>query len=306
MKELGLAEIVVDPTIQIRRSNHEPTIRRYEESFEKLPPVDVFDTPEGLLLADGFHRFAAAQRLGQNKVKANVHKGTREEALEFAVIANTKNADPLTPEERDDGIRRLKQLHPDWSNRKIADAMSVSEATVRAVFRVDEVKQRTFKSGAYAYAPSDTHYREIARADPEHQQPLVTATQKREWSTDLTALAVQNLRSDKVPAERKREILAGEADPTMVTEDGQLAVPAEVVGREIRNIEANDATLAFLRALEAIAKARLFRVEAILEPATGEVLDRWAKQLPGDIGFLQQVLDAATDRGKLRIVGGRE
>src|SRR5207245_217529 len=137
--KLAIKDIIVDPTIQIRRANHEATIQRYEESFEKLPPVDVFKTPDGLLLADGFHRVAAAQRLKLREISADIHKGTREDALEFAGVANTKNGDPFTPEERDEGIRRLRQLHPDWTNVRIAQAMSVSEDTVRHVVQADLV-----------------------------------------------------------------------------------------------------------------------------------------------------------------------
>jgi ParB-like chromosome segregation protein Spo0J len=81
--KLAIDSIIIDPTVQIRRSNHEPTIRRYEESFEKLPPIDVFDTPDGMLLADGFHRVAAAQRLGLVEVDAKVHEGTRASSLSF-------------------------------------------------------------------------------------------------------------------------------------------------------------------------------------------------------------------------------
>ncbi len=95
---LALSEIEIDPTIQIRRSNYEDTIQRYEEAFERLPPVDVFDTAEGLLLADGFHRIAAAERLGHSEIDATVRKGTRQDAAEHAVIANTKNGEPLTAE----------------------------------------------------------------------------------------------------------------------------------------------------------------------------------------------------------------
>ena len=79
MPKIAINKIVVDPTVQIRRANHEPTIRRYEESFDKLPPVVVFDVPgEGRLLADGFHRIAAAERLGRREIDATLRKGTRE------------------------------------------------------------------------------------------------------------------------------------------------------------------------------------------------------------------------------------
>lgn len=299
--KLAIQDIEVDPTIQIRHGNHEQTIQRYEESFNKLPPVDVFKTSGGLLLADGFHRIAAAERLGHTQIEATVRKGTREDAAEHAVISNTKNADPLTPEERNDGIRRLKQLHPGWSKRRIADAMSVDEKTVRDVFRVDEVKQATFR-GADASAPSDTHYREIAKAPKEHWQPLVKASQERGWTSDVTALATRNIKDDRIPDERKRAILSGEADPVVVTPDGQFAVPADVVGRQLRDMEANDAVLAMERALEALSKLRLFRPDIIVSTIGQPRLDRLVKEMPGYISFMQEVLNEATKKKRPKAV----
>lgn len=300
MKELKIADLIVDPTVQIRRSNHEPTIQRYEEAFEKLPPVDVFETPEGLLLGDGFHRVAAAQRLGHTTIKANVQKGTREDVLEFAVIANTKNADPLSPDERDDGIRRLKQLHPEWTQQRIAEAMSVSKMTVGRVFKVDEVKREIVSPVTRV---TDSHYREVAAAPKEQWEPLVKAADKRGWSRDATALAVKNLKDERVPDERKREILKGKSDPIVVTASGEFAVPAEVIGRQIAEMEANDAILAFQRALEHLAKARLFKVEAIVDDADRRLLETWARELPGDIEFLTEVVESVGTRAKLRVVG---
>jgi ParB-like chromosome segregation protein Spo0J len=303
--KLAIDSITIDPTVQIRRSNHEPTIRRYEESFDKLPPVDVFDTPEGLLLADGFHRSAAAQRLGLAEIEANVHKGTRADALEFAVISNTKNADPLTPDERDDGIRRLRQLHPDWSQRQIADAMSVSQSTVRRVFQIDEVKTTTFRSESMD-SPSDSHYREIARAPREHWQPLVRAAQKRDWTVKETADAARALRDEAVPAEHKQELIQGEADPLIRRGDGSFAVSPDTVSRHIAQARANDAILAFQRALEHLGKARLFKAEAIFGAANAEMLDYWEKELPGDIAFLNEVLSGTRESRTLRVVRGQE
>lgn len=296
--KLKLADLVIDPTIQIRRSNHEPTIRRYEEAFEKLPPVVVFDTDEGRILADGFHRAAAAERLGQTTIQAKVHKGTREDAAEFAVIANTKNADPLLPEERDDGIRRLKQLHPDWSQQQLADAMSVSKRTVRRVFETDKVKRKVIVTGSL----SESHYAEVAGAKEEHWEPLLEAASERDWDRDTTRLARQNLEDKGVPQKHKRELLAGKADPVVPTPEGEFAVPRGVVTRRVRDMESNDAMLAFQRALEALAKARMFRAKSVLEPADRDTLKHWTKELPDDIAFLEEVLDGAGGRQKLRAV----
>ena len=295
MPKVALSKIIADPTVQIRRSNHEPTIRRYEESFDKLPPVVVFETPDGMLLADGFHRLVAAERLGRRDIEATVRKGTREDALEFAVIANTKNADPLSPEERDDGIRRLRQLHPKWTIAHIADVMSVSEKAVRNVFRVDEVRRKVVitpdRSGGYPM--TNSHYREVASAPEEAWEPLVKAAGNRGWSREVTAQAVKNLKDDRVPQNRQRASLEGKADPVVITPDGQMAVPAHVIGRQIRDMESNDAVLALEKALEHLARLRLFRPDAIVGTAGRERLERLIKELPGDIEFMQEVLETA-------------
>lgn len=299
-QQIALKEIVVDSTVQIRHGNHEPTIRRYEESFEKLPPVDVFRTPEGNLLADGFHRVAAATRLGHKHIDANVHRGTREDALEFAVIANTKNADPLSPTERDEGIRRLKQLHPGWATRQIAEAMSVSSSTVQQVFRADDVKREVVVP--VKHVTSD-HYRAVAAAPKEQWEPLVKAADKRGWSKDTTALAVRNLKDTRLPSEHKQKILAGKADPVAFTPDGRLTMAADSIGREIREAESNDAILAVRRALEYLAKLKLFSYKAIVETAGGDELDRLNKDLPGYISFLEQLHEEVKKaRRKLEVV----
>jgi ParB-like chromosome segregation protein Spo0J len=295
--KVRISEIIVDPTIQIRRSNHEQTIQRYMEAFDQLPPVDVFDTPEGKLLGDGFHRTASAIRLGHDEIEANVRKGTRMDALEWAVTSNTKNADPLTPDERDSGIRRLKQIHPDWGHRKLAEAMSVSDTTVQRVFSIDEVKRATF-SGASREAPTDSHYREIARAPREAWQPLLEAAQERAWSRDQTATAVQTLRDERVPQEHKDALLSGAVDPLVVTADGELGISMEQVNRVMRDVAEGDAELALRKVLGAIANLRAVFVPAqTVETMTTDRRRQVAQDLRNVyIPYLEGVASAAEDR----------
>src|SRR5437763_1395157 len=99
---LALDRITVDTDVQIRDRNDGETVRQYMEILDQLPPVAVFDLGEGtLLLADGFHRVEAAQRLGREEVRAEVREGTREEALEFAVLPNAHHGKALNQRERE-------------------------------------------------------------------------------------------------------------------------------------------------------------------------------------------------------------
>jgi len=298
--KVKLSKLIIDPIIQIRSQNHESTIQRYMEAFEKLPAVDIVDCPEGLLLADGFHRVAAAERLGQDEIEAKITKGTRENALEIAVINNTKNADPLSPEERDNGIRRLRQIHPDWTLRQIGEAMSICQMTVKRVFDIDEVKRETITSPVTRV--TNSHYIEIAKAPKKQWDPLVKAADERGWTRDVTALAVRNLKDDRLPEEHKKEILAGKADPLVITPKGEIAVPADIIGKKIQEMAKNDAVLQLEATLAALDKLALFDVDAIIETAGAERLNRIINEMGRYIEFMQRLSDSARASKELRRV----
>jgi hypothetical protein len=59
-------------------------VERYARRQDELPPVVVFETEDGLLPADGYHRVAAARRRGAETVEADVRQGSRQDALRYA------------------------------------------------------------------------------------------------------------------------------------------------------------------------------------------------------------------------------
>jgi hypothetical protein len=63
----------------------EARVREYAEQLDEMPPVVVFETPHGLLMADGYHRVAAARLLGRTEIVADVQQGTNPDAFNFAV-----------------------------------------------------------------------------------------------------------------------------------------------------------------------------------------------------------------------------
>lgn len=62
----------------------------YESELEHAPPVVVFETEEGLLLADGYHGLAAARKRGFATIKAEVRPGSRQDALLYAAEAGAR------------------------------------------------------------------------------------------------------------------------------------------------------------------------------------------------------------------------
>jgi len=69
---LPVSAITVDPSLNCRDELNEATIEHYAGIFDRLPPVTVFRLPNGThLLSAGFHRIAAAKRLGRAEIMQN-------------------------------------------------------------------------------------------------------------------------------------------------------------------------------------------------------------------------------------------
>lgn len=83
--DIVIADLVQQPILEGRGHLDESRVAYYVEHFEQAEPITVFEADGLLLLADGYHRLAAAQRLGRLAIRAEVRPGGKSEALEFAV-----------------------------------------------------------------------------------------------------------------------------------------------------------------------------------------------------------------------------
>jgi hypothetical protein len=96
-----LASSPVDPAAHLDPER----VRRYAELPGDLPPVVAFRTEQGLILADGYHRVAAAQARGLDSIEAEIRHGSAHDALRYAVAIGAKQRG-LSQEEV---MRRLRQ-----------------------------------------------------------------------------------------------------------------------------------------------------------------------------------------------------
>ena len=87
-------------TYAYRDKLDDETVKRYQQIIDDLPPVDLFDTKEGLILAGGYHRLEAHKQEGRATITATIHQGTVAEAKIFACKANAQHGLHMTRSER--------------------------------------------------------------------------------------------------------------------------------------------------------------------------------------------------------------
>lgn len=130
IRDLPLDDLVLDPSLNLRDRLDDFTVERYADSWERMPPITVYDVNGRLLIADGFHRHAAAVLLGRRTIRAEVIAGNMTDALDFVSSVNLFHGLPLTRSERRRAVEVKLKIHHDWSDRRMAEELGVSRELV--------------------------------------------------------------------------------------------------------------------------------------------------------------------------------
>ncbi len=146
---------LLDYEMRSRAEIDQATIDKYVELMEdgvKFPPIDVFyeDGVEKLHLPDGWHRCHAVIKVRRHQgamvresvidateIEANVHQGTRRDALLFSFGANGRHGLPTTNADKRRCVMKVLSDEA-WgknSSRWIADQCAVSDRFVGNVKR---------------------------------------------------------------------------------------------------------------------------------------------------------------------------
>lgn len=161
MKPIKLTDIRIDGGTQTRAEISNATVDEYSEAVlegAKFPPVDVFFDGVENWLADGFHRYHAHKRAKVTDITATIHNGSRDDALVFALGANTKNGLRRTNEDKRKCVSIALERWPDRSDRWISEVCGVGHPFVgkmRPQLESDStLTSRTGKDGKKRRAPS--------------------------------------------------------------------------------------------------------------------------------------------------------
>ena len=138
MTVLSLDKITVDYEINQRTELNVDAVRDYADAMldgAQFPPIVVFDDGETLWLSAGAHRVAAARVAQLGELPADIIKGTRRDAILYAVGDNADHGVRRTNADKRRAVQTMLE-DPEWSqwsNREIARNCHVDEGTVRNV-----------------------------------------------------------------------------------------------------------------------------------------------------------------------------
>jgi ParB-like chromosome segregation protein Spo0J len=135
IREIPLDDLVLDQSLNLRDRLDDFTVERYADSWDRLPPITVYNVDDQLLVADGFHRHAAAVMLGKRTIRAEIIDGSMTDALDFVASVNLFHGLPLTRAERRRAVEIKLKLHHDWSDRRMAEELAVSRELVAKIRR---------------------------------------------------------------------------------------------------------------------------------------------------------------------------
>lgn len=147
-RKIDVGAITRDPALWPRGQLDEDRIQLFAGYIEAgdaalLPPIVVVRNGRGWLLADGWHRLAAAERCGVKAISADVAdpppaRRLEDYVYELAVRTAVHAALPLTANERVAVIWRLIAERSDLSDRAIGRLTGCSHVTVGKYRRMAE------------------------------------------------------------------------------------------------------------------------------------------------------------------------
>jgi len=209
-QNLSIDQIRIDGGTQPRESLSEEVIAQYAvdmEAGQAFPPVTVFHDGAAYWLADGFHRYHAARKISRTEIAADVHSGTRRDAILFSVGANTSHGLRRTNADKRKAVLTLLK-DPEWSqnpDREIARRCAVDPSFVGRVRRelsVDRLQIASPSAPAPTPDATDEQLRSVTRGQTTYTMQtgkISEAASSRRSAPRISAKALKPIRPHSLP-----------------------------------------------------------------------------------------------------------
>jgi hypothetical protein len=217
-KERGVAlkEIRLDGNTQCREAMDSEHIDNLVEALEdgaSLPAAIVYHDGASYWLADGFHRYHAAQRREAAELWCEVRSGTRLDAVRHAVGANGSHGKPRTNADKRKAVMIALKEFPNLSSRAIAEKCGVSNKTVDQYRPASAPEDRRAGADGKTYSAGRYPGANRAPGDPAPLPDNFRVESKTPTGPTTEEIAQQLAREDRVaklPAlvQRARVVIA--------------------------------------------------------------------------------------------------
>lgn len=138
IKTVSLKDIDIKNSPFPRKNLWDDAVADYADAYTrkcKMPPLVAFSHTKGLFLADGHHRYAALEKIGAQDAQVEVHLGGFEQALRYALTANTTHGLRRTNADKIQCVKLARHQWPNSSNRQLADICGVSPSLVDTIMK---------------------------------------------------------------------------------------------------------------------------------------------------------------------------
>ena len=238
IREIPLDDLVLDPNLNLRDRLDDFTVERYADSWDRLPPITVYNVDDRLLVADGFHRHAAAVMLGKRTIRAEIIEGSFTDALDFVASVNLFHGLPLTRAERRRAVEVKLKLHHDWSDRRMAEELAVSRELVAKIRRqLIESRQIPNLPGRVG---ADGKLYTSAGVPREKETP----SKDKEDQDEATERGRRGMGTATAPwVETKGEAPVGKAPTRVADKGGPIEGPSDAQAIEALSVDVGAATI---------------------------------------------------------------
>jgi len=245
--KIRLDKIKVDGDLQVRDKINEDAVREYAEVIReggKMPPVTVFFDGKTYHLADGWHRFFAHKQAAFAEIEAEIHDGTRRDAILFALSANDKHGLRRTNADKRRSVLVLLEDFEwsEWNNTKIAEVCGVSATFVDKIRKETNTPTpatRKVSRDGVEYEMDTSKMGKKSKEPKEDPEPVIDEKEQKieEMATEFKAIAEEN-------EELKAQIAVGLMEGT--AEDKKKA--QEIIEEQAERIKSLEAQVKGLTA----------------------------------------------------------
>lgn len=182
-KLIFLADIDLGASPKVRSEVRGDVVTDYAESYKnkvKLPPPHVFELKDqkSVLLADGLHRVTGAKIAGLKVLACEVHKGTAEDCLEYALAANVTHGLRRSLEDKRRSAEAAIAQWPSLSDLELARRCHVSNHLIA------DTRKLLQELGVQEEPQEKVSAAGVAR--PARNSPRVDPKARLEFSRQLT------------------------------------------------------------------------------------------------------------------------